>query len=111
MRDISNVTFQVTKEELEDYYWIKQHQEKKALEKSLASGQMQLGGESVKPVLLFLLVAVAFALASDTPLMSVLVGAPILVIGFALVSCVAGVLFGGVGVVALIIFAVLSLLA
>ena len=74
-------------------------------------GRTSGGGESAKPVLLFLLVAVAFALASGTPLISVLVGAPILVIGFALVSCVAGVLFGGVGVVALIIFAALSLLA
>ena len=75
-------------------------------------GRTSGGGESsAKPVLLFLLVAVAFALASGTPLMSVLVGAPMLVIGFALVGCVAGVLFGGGGVVALIIFAALSLLA
>ena len=74
-------------------------------------GRTSGGGESAKPVLLFLLVAVAFAASSGTPLMSAIVGAPILVIGFALAGCVAGLLFGGVGVVAFTIFALLSLFA
>ena len=84
---------------------------KNMAEARAARNSAQFGGESAKPVLLFLLVAIAFAASSGTPLMSVLVGAPILVIGFALAGCVAGLLFGGVGVVAFTIFALLSLFA
>ena len=110
MRDMSEVTFQITKEELEDFYIMKERLKNMA-EARAARNSAQFGGESAKPVLLFLLVAVGFAASSGTPLMSVLVGAPILVIGFALAGCVAGLLFGGVGVVAFTIFALLSLFA
>lgn len=67
------------------------------------------GGESAKPVLLFLLVVVVFALKTGVPVSSALVGAPFLLIGFALFGLLAAVLFGGGGVLAFMAFALLCL--
>ena len=72
-------------------------------------GRTSGGGESAKPVLLFLLVVLVFALKTGVPVSSALVGAPFLLIGFALFGLLAAVLFGGGGVLAFMAFALLCL--
>ncbi|MBR4737978.1 MAG: hypothetical protein IK051_09990 [Rhodocyclaceae bacterium] len=101
----------ITKEDLDSFFWIDACTDEREQAKMRARRSMPFGGKGIPPVLLFLIGVVLFSMKTGTPLMSVIAGAPILIIGFALAGCVAGLLFGGVGVVALMIFALLSLFA
>ena len=67
------------------------------------------GGESAKPVLLFLLAVVVFAIGTNTDIFTSLMAVPMLAVIGIVVMFVFGALTGGLGFVALIIMAVLSL--
>ena len=74
-------------------------------------GRTSGGGESAKPVLLFLLAVFVFALGTGTDFFTSLMAVPVLAVIGIVVLFLFGALTGGMGFVALIILAVLSLFA
>ena len=74
-------------------------------------GRTSGGGESAKPVLLFLLAVFVFALGTGSDIFTSLMAVPMLAVIGIVVLFIFGALTGGLGFVALIIFAVLSLFA
>ena len=74
-------------------------------------GRTSGGGESAKPVLLFLLAVFVFALGTGSDIFTSMMAVPVLAVIGIVVLFIFGALTGGLGFVALIIFAVLSLFA